>query len=84
MEGSRNKLRKSREERCKDLYFQSDLTANQRKEAYLQRVERCKNYSPNSTQRGRKLNSLSPERGRLRMTEGPTAAGATGSGSFQV
>ena len=84
VEGSRNKLRKSREERCKDLYFQSDLTANQRKEAYLQRVERRKNYSPNSTQRGRKLNSLSPERGRLRMTEGPTAAGATGSGSFQV
>ena len=46
VEGSRNKLRKSREERCKDLYFQSDLTANQRKEAYLQRVERRKNYSP--------------------------------------
>ena len=31
VEASRSKLRKSKEERCKDLYFQSDLTANQRK-----------------------------------------------------
>lgn len=40
IDGSRTKVRKSSQDICKYLYFQSDLSLNQRKEAYLKRQER--------------------------------------------
>lgn len=49
LESARTKLKISNQERCKDLFFHSDLTANQRKEAYLLRIERRKNKSTQAT-----------------------------------
>ena len=76
IESARTKVKISKQERCKDLFFQSDLTANQRKEAYLLRVERRKNKSAQSN----------ADRSHQRYIESSSvAAGATGtsSDSFQ-
>lgn len=40
IDGSRTKVRKSSHDICKNLYFQSNLTLSQRKEAYFKRQER--------------------------------------------
>ena len=80
IEAARSKVKQSKEERCKDMFFQSDLTTNQRKEAYLLRVERRKNKRTQSAAGSSTGNE--PAESRITSSKA-VGATVTGSGSFQ-